>query len=130
MYESYRFFFAGRRSYAEFTLLYGNFLCTLCAGARAGGHAVQKHLNPRFTRSERCNLVKYLYPVIYWRLFKFRVGVNVGDRSHNMHELLELLVIVTNNLIMLTTFGSAAHKVNLKFTANSQTSWEFSSLIF
>ncbi len=38
--------------------------------------------------------------------------VRVGDRSHNMHEitkcskLLELLVIVTNNLISLTTFGS------------------------
>ncbi len=82
--------------------------------------------SPR-TRSERCNLVKYLYPVIYWRLYKVsvgvwvgvrvevRVGVRVGDRSYNMREinynfgkLLELLVIVTNNLIRLTTFGSAA----------------------
>ncbi len=27
------------------------------------------------TRSERCNLVKYLYPVNYWRLYKVRVGV-------------------------------------------------------
>ncbi len=41
-----------------------------------------------FTRSKRCcNLVKYLYPVIYWRLFKLRVGVRVGDRSYNMHEI-------------------------------------------
>ncbi len=40
-----------------------------------------------FTRSERCNLVKYLYPVIYWRLFRFRIGVRVGDRSYNMHEI-------------------------------------------
>ncbi len=38
-----------------------------------------------FTRSKRCNLVKYLYPVIYWRLFKYRVGV--GYRSYNMHEI-------------------------------------------
>ena len=37
------------------------------------------------TRSERCNLVKYLYPVIYWRLYKFRAGVR--DRSYNMHEI-------------------------------------------
>ena len=64
------------------------------------------------TRSERCNLVKYFYPVIYWGLYKVRVGVRVGDRSCNMHgyncsKLLELLVIVTNNFIRLTTFGSA-----------------------
>ena len=41
------------------------------------------------TRSEcYINLVKYLYPVIpviYWRLYKFRVGVR--DRSYNMHEI-------------------------------------------
>ena len=40
-----------------------------------------------FTPSERCNLVKYLYPVIYWRLYKVRVGVRVGDRSYNMREI-------------------------------------------
>ncbi len=39
------------------------------------------------TRSECCNLVKYLYSVIYWRLYKFRVGVRVGDKSYNTHEI-------------------------------------------
>ena len=34
------------------------------------------------TRSERCILVKYLCPVIYWRLYKVRVGVR--DRSYNI----------------------------------------------
>ena len=40
-------------------------------------------------RSERCILVKYLYPVIYWRLFKvkIRVGVRVGDRSYNIRGI-------------------------------------------
>ena len=44
-------------------------------------------IHPVFTRSERCILVKYLYPVNYWRLYKVRVGVTVGDRSYNMHEI-------------------------------------------
>ncbi len=39
------------------------------------------------TRSERCNLEKYLYPAICWRLYKVRVGITVGDRSYNMHEI-------------------------------------------
>ncbi len=42
-----------------------------------------------FTRSERCNLVKYLYPVIYWRLYT--VKVRVGERSYNMHEITILI---------------------------------------
>ncbi len=56
------------------------------------------------TRSECCNLVKYLYPVIYWRLFKFRVGVR--DRSYNMHEI-TIVVSYWNcqSLSPVTLFG-------------------------
>ena len=51
--------------------------------------------------NERCIPVKYLYPVIYWRLYKVGVrvrvgvrigvgvgvGVGVGDRSYNMRGI-------------------------------------------
>ncbi len=40
-----------------------------------------------FTRSERCILVKYLYPVIYWRLYKVGVAVRVRDNSYNIHQI-------------------------------------------
>ncbi len=56
------------------------------------------------TRSERCNLVKYLYPAIYWRLYRIRV------RSYNIHEItilvsywncIKVTVHVTSNLLGL-----------------------------
>ena len=58
------------------------------------------------TRSEHCILVKYLYPVIYWRLYKVRVGVrgrsyNMRAWNYNCSKLLELLVIVTVSLLGL-----------------------------
>ena len=51
------------------------------------------------------------------RLYKVRVKVRIGDRSHNMHEItnvvsywLYLLVIITNNLISLTMFRSVVNR--------------------